>query len=433
MTESQAADETPAEAFGALRVLLDVVGACIFTKDLQGRYTYANAPMLALYGCSARAILGTDAAAHLDAASAECIRAVDQRVLQTGEEFEGEELSRVTATGRCRSYWTVKKPLRDEAGAIIGLCGVSTDITERKTIEAQLTEQQHLLKAVLDHIDAYVYMKDETRRYRYVNGKVAREWGIQPEQVIGKRDVEVMPVERADGFWVLDQQVFATNRPQMAEESFVGPDGKMMHHWSVKVPVNYDGVRSLIGLSTDITELVRLRECLRQQAITDGLTGLFNRRHFDELAEKELARARRHQYPTALLMLDIDHFKTINDRFGHPMGDAVLQRVALLLRAQVRMEDSVGRMGGEEFAVLLPRTDKEAGCALAERVRLALKADRGVLPDGQSLTVSLGLAVVESGQTHFDPLYAEADTLLYRAKQLGRDRVCCGAVRCGGD
>ncbi|MBH9551527.1 sensor domain-containing diguanylate cyclase [Inhella gelatinilytica] len=428
MIEIHAADDNPAEAFRALRVLLDAVGACIFTKDLQGRYTYVNAPMLALIGGPAEAVLGSVADRYVDPDGAARIRADDVRVLQNGEDIEREEVNVLAASGERRVFWTVKRPMRDAQGGIIGLCGVSTDITERKAIAAQLEDQRQLLQAVLNHIDAYVYMKDESRRYRYVNEKVAREWGVSAAQVIGKRDVEVMPLEQAEGFWRMDQQVFETNAPQMAEESFVGPDGAITYHWSVKVPVNYEGSRTLIGLSTDITELVQLRERLRQQAITDGLTGLFNRRHFNEIAEKELARARRHQHATTLLMLDIDHFKSINDRFGHPMGDAVLQRVAQVLQAQLRREDTPARVGGEEFAVLLPRTDREAACVLAERIRAALSQDRGVLPEGLGLTASLGLAVSEGGHTKLEQLYAEADALLYQAKQTGRDRVCCRAA-----
>ncbi|MBB5203062.1 diguanylate cyclase (GGDEF)-like protein/PAS domain S-box-containing protein [Inhella inkyongensis] len=424
MIEISASLTTPVEAFRSMGALLDAVGACIFSKDLLGRYTYVNRPMLALLGAqSVEAVLGREVGDYVDQQSADRIREHDLRVLHLGEEIEEEETNVFGATGEQRVFWTVKKPMHDAHGEVIGLCGVSTDITERKAIEAQLQEQRQLLLAVLNHIDAFVYMKDESRRYRFVNDKVAREWGIAAEEAVGKRDVEVMPLERADKFWELDQQVFAMGQPQIGEESFVGPDGRLVHHWSVKVPITYEGVPTLIGFSTDISEVVRLREQLREQAIRDALTGLFNRRHFNELAEKELARSRRHGHPTALVMLDIDHFKRINDTHGHPAGDTVLQRVAELLRAQMRLEDTPARVGGEEFALLLPRTDAAAASVLAERVRCAVREAEGLLPDGGRVTISLGVAVTQ-GEHKLEALYAAADAQLYRAKQSGRDRVC---------
>jgi diguanylate cyclase (GGDEF)-like protein/PAS domain S-box-containing protein len=425
MIEISASQTTPVEAFRSMGALLDAVGACIFSKDLLGRYTYVNRPMLTLLGCDSVAeVLGREAGDYVDQQSAERIREHDLRVLHLAEEIESEETNVFGRNGEQRVFWTVKKPMRDSGGEIIGLCGVSTDITERKAIEAQLQEQRQLLLAVLNHIDSYVYMKDETRRYRFVNEKVAREWGISAEEAVGKRDVEVMPLERADKFWQLDQQVFELGQPQIGEESFPGPDGEMVHHWSIKVPIRYEGVPSLIGLSTDITEVVRLREKLREQAIRDALTGLFNRRHFNELAEKELARSRRHGHPTAMVMLDIDHFKRINDGHGHPAGDAVLQRVGELLRAQVRQEDTAARIGGEEFALLLPRTEAAQAGVLAERIRCAVREAEDLLPDAARVTISLGVAV-SSGEMKLEALYAAADAQLYRAKQGGRDRVCC--------
>jgi diguanylate cyclase (GGDEF)-like protein len=142
------------------------------------------------------------------------------------------------------------------------------------------------------------------------------------------------------------------------------------------------------------------------------------------MAQKELARARRHRHPTALLILDIDHFKQVNDRYGHPVGDNVLRRLADLLRTQVRSEDTLARMGGEEFALLLPRSDLDAGQLLAERIRIAARENTQLLPHGERLTLSLGLVICSEGSKSLDPLYAAADAQLYRAKQAGRDQVC---------
>jgi diguanylate cyclase (GGDEF)-like protein len=157
----------------------------------------------------------------------------------------------------------------------------------------------------------------------------------------------------------------------------------------------------------------------------DGLTGLFNRHTFVDLTEQELARARRHGGATAMLLLDQDYFKRINDTHGHPAGDAVLRHVAALLANTVRSTDLVGRLGGDEFIVLLPDTSSAAAHLLAEKLRQRIAADPAVW---QELTipgsVSVGLSVVTADQpASFESLYSDADTALYEAKKLGRNRV----------
>jgi len=407
----------------SLRSLLDAIGAFVFSKDLHGRYTYVNGTMLQSFSRSEPEVLGRTATELLGSEQTAQSDADDSEVLAHGTTVEREETLEWPG-GSTRTYLTVKRPQRDAQGHITGLCGVATDITERKVLSARLQEQSQLLDVVLNTIGAYVYMKDENRRYRYINTKTANNLGIRAEDAVGKLDSEVIPKAWADKFWALDKQVFKSGKTVSTEETHLAPDGTVLHHWSTKVPITYEGVTTLIGVSTDITELVRLREQLREQAITDGLTGLFNRRHFTEMAQKELARARRHRHPTALLILDIDHFKQVNDRYGHPVGDTVLRRLADLLRTQVRSEDTLARMGGEEFALLLPRSDLDAGQLLAERIRIAARENTQLLPHGERLTLSLGLVICSEGSKSLDPLYAAADAQLYRAKQAGRDQVC---------
>jgi diguanylate cyclase (GGDEF)-like protein len=158
----------------------------------------------------------------------------------------------------------------------------------------------------------------------------------------------------------------------------------------------------------------------------DGLTCLFNRRHIDEQLRKELSTARRHEQPLAVLMLDIDHFKNVNDVEGHPAGDRVLQEFAARLLTVTRDGDVVGRWGGEEFIIIAPQTNVEQASTLGERVRAAV-ADRPVdLGDHSlSITVSIGCAV---GLGTPAELVERADTALYRSKTEGRNRVTDASV-----
>lgn len=169
--------------------------------------------------------------------------------------------------------------------------------------------------------------------------------------------------------------------------------------------------------------LLKLNADLAHQAQTDGLTGLLNRRAFYEAAQREVERSTRFERPLAVLMLDLDHFKAINDSHGHLVGDKVLSHFASLLRQTARGSDVVARYGGEEFVVLLPESSLEPGMALAERLRENLR-DSPLLIDGQAIavTASMGLTVLRPPEG-VEAMLSRADTALYHAKSGGRDRI----------
>ncbi|MDC8804582.1 GGDEF domain-containing protein [Halomonas pacifica] len=181
------------------------------------------------------------------------------------------------------------------------------------------------------------------------------------------------------------------------------------------------------GLMLALWRIYQQREALIQQSRTDPLTGLDNRRHLYEVAAQEFARYRRDAGPLSLVLIDLDHFKRINDAYGHPTGDAVLVALARTLLGEVREADRVARLGGEEFAVLLPDSDPAGAARLAERIRARIACLE--LPEraaGERLTASLGVATATPQMAGLEALYAVADRRLYRAKAEGRDRVVAG-------
>ena len=170
---------------------------------------------------------------------------------------------------------------------------------------------------------------------------------------------------------------------------------------------------------------IRLREALRTQSVRDALTGLYNRRYLEEVLDREVRRAARAAQSLGLLMIDLDHFKSFNDTYGHEAGDAVLRETGLSLTKGIRAEDFVCRFGGEEFVVILPTADLEASCARAERLRLKMK-ELTILHQGRSmgmLTISVGVAVFPEHAMSPKELMAAADAAMYEAKRGGRDQV----------
>lgn len=408
------------------RHLLDEVSAFIYSTDRNGRYTYANQLVLKLLGApNLEAVLGRSFTDFVDIGEGgAALRETDRQVLEQGLTVEREESNYIHAIGELRTYWSIKKPLRDAEGRISGMLGISYDITEVKRLRDEVRNQNQLLDTVLNNVDALVYMKDEERRFRYANQKTAATFGLPVESIVGRLDSELMPPEAADRFWEQDQQIIATNQRLSCEVALADHRGQLRHYWSVVVPwTTPDGLRAVIGLSTDITELHQLKEELQRQAMTDALTAVANRRAFFRQAGQELARSRRHGLPMALIYLDLDHFKNINDCHGHPVGDTILQGFARFCQGMLRQEDLLARTGGEEFCILLPNVDLDAAHRLAERLRTALPAHDCRVPHLPELRVSasFGVAALNATDAGLESLFARADRALYAAKERGRN------------
>ncbi|NDY96774.1 sensor domain-containing diguanylate cyclase [Wenzhouxiangella limi] len=410
-----------------LRAILDAAEVVVYSKDLDGRYTWANRLGTAVTGLTVEETLGQTDFDLLPRALAERFQQIDEQVIVGHTDRLTVETTVRMADGTERIFENITKPLTDGHGNRVGIVGSASDITERKALEHDLSLQRRLLQTVLDHVDAAIYMLDQSDRYQYVNQACADFYGLSPDEIIGKSVIELLGAEVAEQLAVTSRQVFETGQVQRVEEEVIDGSGARRYFWSIKVPFDPDGEeqRMLIGISTEITPLHEAQEQLRRLSLTDPLTDLSNRRDFEDQVEREFSRARRRKTPTALLLMDLDWFKSINDRFGHPTGDDVLVKVAHLINGVTRAEDVAARLGGEEFALLMPGTDRNEALAVAERLRtrIAEAQHGGAELDTFTVTISIGVAVCASGQTSTKDFYRLADEALMRAKTKGRNRV----------
>ena len=183
-----------------------------------------------------------------------------------------------------------------------------------------------------------------------------------------------------------------------------------------------------LALVASLIKVFRQRSALQALAVTDSQTGLFNRRAFENAAEEALLKSSRSKTPLSVAIIDVDHFKSINDRYGHPAGDAVLIKLARILDTVVRQSDTLARLGGEEFGIIMPDTDAEGARRLGERLREAVAKTAIHLNknDAETLTISLGIATLSPDQREardLAALYSLADDALYQAKTQGRNRI----------
>lgn len=408
-----------------LKFILDEVGVYVYVKDLEGRYTYVNKSVANLFNTTPDQIIGKTDENFFDLNLSNELREVDKQVTDSLKTIQTEEVNFVKETGEKKVYLSIKKPLFDRNNTLIGLYGISTDITERKAIEDKAKREHLVLETVLNNVDAFIYMKDENYRFHYVNKKVADLFGLPADDIIGKPNEAIMTPEFAAEVTRLDKEVFDNNTTSSGRETFPDLEGNMRHYWTIKLPIQLDeNQRMLIGFSSDITELHQLQKQLKQQALTDDLTGLANRRAIFEQIDKTLARAQRRQIPTAIILLDLDFFKRINDTYGHPIGDEVLKHCAQLISNCIRTGDTAARLGGEEFGVLLPETSLQSAQIVAERLHYMIETTP--YRDNQHeifYTASIGLYCHDQGVTDTSEFYSKADELLYRAKNTGRNKI----------
>lgn len=312
-----------------------------------------------------------------------------------------------------------------------GFVSIYTDMTERKRAEEEARHTAAYFRAVLDNLPIGVLLADREMRCVYWNKLGRGLFGIPDDFHLTGAPLETVLLRVAEnggyGPGKAEEQVdrrmalIRNFRPHTVELD--RRDGGTLQVRGA--PVLIDGEPAgFILLQEDITERKDYQATLERLATTDHLTGLLNRRAFLDTTEKEIRRAYRYGQSLSLLMLDIDHFKHINDTHGHPAGDEVLRRVAATCRKTLRDEDLTGRLGGEEFAVTLVSAPLRSARVVAERLRQAV-SELVIELDGKSITATVSIGVAEcNGADSLSSLASAADKCLYAAKQAGRNRIC---------
>ena len=311
---------------------------------------------------------------------------------------------------------------------------LAREVSERKNAEDDAKLQYGLLRSVLDATPDLIFYKD----YRSMDGAYlgsnqafASFVGKSREEIIGKNDLELFDLETGKFFRSKDREMLNANETRINEEWVTYPDGRMILLSTLKTPF-YDGddnVLGVLGVSRDITEQKKAENALRQQerslrylAHHDILTGLPNRLLLIDRLNQSIQKAYRTGVGLAVLFIDLDHFKEINDSLGHSIGDQLLKAVSRRLKSSVRNEDTVARLGGDEFTIIIEElNDSMAASSLAEKILEAFWTPMRIQEQDLSITASIGISLYPSDGEDTETLLRNADAAMYRAKYEGRN------------
>jgi diguanylate cyclase (GGDEF)-like protein/PAS domain S-box-containing protein len=412
-----------------LRAAIDSLRVPIYTKGLDGRYVYANDLACGLVRRSRAEVIGKRDHDLFPSALADVMRQNDLHVISCGQPVIVEEFVSFPGASEPHCCLSIKQPLFDAAGQVDGVAGLTIDISARKRIEQMLQEQQSLLRAIVDNTPVEYWARDLDGRCIMQNAMTAAHWG----NLLGKWPENADAAVRDD--WEdSNRRAYAGETVQKEVEYQVGDEMRVFQ--CLVAPIRVEGdVVGIFGFNQDVTERKRHEQQIHELAFFDPLTRLPNRRLMYDRLEHALGSSARRQHEGALLLIDLDHFKELNDTHGHEAGDQLLMKVAARLNLSIRPGDTAARLGGDEFVVILEDLEGVADGLLhantiAQRISKELSRPFLLLrgKSGETIThqcsASIGISAFGGADVSAAELLRRADTAMYQAKAAGRNTVC---------
>ncbi len=315
-------------------------------------------------------------------------------------------------SGEYRWIQDLGTPNYNSSGKFVGYIGHCFDITERKRAENELFQQKNMLDTIIESTSASIFVKDTDGKYIVMNEAGARTLGYSVTDVIGHTDLELLPIETASEIRKMDEDAMASGQT-CEQEEIININGKRKVFLAHKTPWRDSSgkIIGIIGVSNDITERKQAEDQLLYKGTHDALTGIYNRAFFEvELARFEHSR----EYPTSMIIADVDNLKVANDTLGHAVGDELLRSATNILRTVFRESDVLARIGGDEFAVLLPSTDSASAEQMLTRVQERLAKHNAEHADLPPVQLSLGMATAE--KNNLTEVFTLADQRMYANK-----------------
>ncbi|HEU4620861.1 MAG TPA: PAS domain-containing protein [Burkholderiaceae bacterium] len=402
-----------------LKSITDNIPALISHIDANETYLFANQHFERLLDISPESLIGRSLTQARDPEYLAQIREHVDAVL-TGQRVAFESM--LTLHGSLRHFQQNYVPDTQADGSVNGFYSVTIDITERIEQQRRLAASEKRLRDITDNLPVLISYIDKNERYRFCNGTYKSWLGVEPSDIIGMSVRETLSAAEYQAHKELLRRALTGERTEFDVEST--PLGVHRHMHTIYLPdVSNDGVvEGIYALVTDISVMKAAEQQLAALVRTDSLTGLPNRHGFEERLADALARRRRNGHPIALFFLDVDRFKSINDTFGHRIGDLVLQEFARRLRLSVRATDTVARLAGDEFVVILEGLHGMVEPQLVARKIMAQIRQPFEIDDIHiDVSTSVGIAFQMHDEATPEELLSRADKALYVAKAAGRN------------
>jgi len=431
VTERKSSEEAIQEGERRYRLITENVSDVIWTMDMNLRFTFVSPSVTRLLGYTveeAKAPFET----LLTPSSFELVMNVLKEELAAENPANADPFrSRTVELNYIRKDKTViwievtMTFVRDQGGRPIGILGVTRDIGERKRVQEAFKKKSEEQALLLDNIDTLVWYLEDTATYGLVNKALAEFLGMEKEDLEYKNVSECLRKEEAEICISGNRIVFEQKRQIHTEEWLKNGHGELRVLSITRTPkLNSSGdVEYVVCSAEDITERKRAEEQLKYLSLFDPLTRLYNRNYFEQ-EMKRLGAGRSD--PVAVVVCDVDGLKLVNDTLGHSTGDMFLSTAADLIKECFRKDDVVARIGGDEFAVLLPNSDGQVVQDACKRVRSAIERYNNENPD-LPLSISIGFAVSGKTSEPLDDVFKEADNNMYREK-LFQSRSACSAI-----
>jgi len=425
VTERVQMEEALRKSEERYRTIMDEIHDDYYENDLAGNYTFVNDALCRSLGYTMEELIGMNSRAIHTPEESQKIYEEYKKLYRTGQPIKAISSTFVRKDGSHGFAEISAFPMRNEKGEIVGFRGVSHDVTERVRMEEALRQSEEKYRSILEEIEEGYYELDLAGNINFVNKSACRQFGYSEEELIGTNYRAYVLKEDLKSVYKAWNKVYRTGEPLKSYPfATVRKDGTQMFVENSVSPLR-DKAGKIVGfraVSRDVTEHKQYEQKIAEMATHDSLTGLPNRTLLSDRLTMGLALSRRSGNRLAVLMLDLDKFKTINDTLGHGVGDQLLKAVAERLTSVTRKSDTIARIGGDEFVLVLPQVCQPANASrLAQRILDVFREP--LVFDGHQLniTTSIGIAVYPEDGKDIEILLKNADTAMYRAKEQGRD------------
>ena len=425
ITERKQSEETIRQSEERYRTILDEMEDGYFELDLAGNFTFANDADCRLLGYPREELIGANFRGQIAKEEFDTVYKAFSNIYITGKPQRGISYKAIRKDGTTGFAEVAGFPLRNQKGEIIGFRGVGRDITKRRQLEEALRQSEERYRTIIEAMEEWYFETDLKGNITYFNDIFANVVGHSQKDLTGLSFQSFVKKEEADSVSRLFNHVFKTGKAtKNFPYEFIGTDGTVTSaEFSIFPKMDKEGeVCGFRGVAHDITERKQAEEKIQYMATHDALTGLPNRLMFSQMLNRAIQSAKRNQRQFAILFIDLDRFKTINDTLGHEAGDQLLQEIGARLKQTLRAADLAARLGGDEFTILIEEvSDVNHAATVAHKIITSIIKPLTLMGQECRVTASIGISIYPKDAEDEQSLMKNADLAMYLAKEEGKN------------